>query len=64
MDGGQLGLGDAAVARKPRISLVSPAEGAPGWKVTVHGSGFTNVRSVRFGGVALRVSASSRSCDQ
>jgi surface antigen len=38
----------------PVIKSVSPAEGAPGWKVKLSGAGFVNVLAVRFGGVAAR----------
>jgi hypothetical protein len=38
----------------PKISSVSPGEGAPGWLVTVTGHNFTGVTRVTFGGVAAR----------
>lgn len=44
----------AAHAGRPRIAAVVPAQGAPGWPVTLSGSRLSHVTSVRFG----RLSAS------
>jgi surface antigen len=40
-----------ATAAAPRVSAVAPAEGAPGWTVTLRGRDFDHVTSVSFGGV-------------
>ena len=46
----------------PKISSVVPAQGAPGWPVTLAGHGFRHVTSVAFGGVgaSFTVASSSR----
>jgi outer membrane protein assembly factor BamB len=45
----------------PRIHSFSPRAGAAGTKVTITGSRFTSVRTVRFGGVAAAFKVRSRS---
>jgi len=54
--------GQRAVTRSPKISSMVPAEGAPGWPVTLTGSGFRHVTAVSFGGAAaaFKVTSSTR----
>jgi len=47
--------------RLPRVSSVLPAEGAPGWPVTLTGSGFRHVTSVAFNGVGASFTVTSSS---
>jgi len=48
-----------ASAAPPKISSVVPAAGAPGWLVTLAGSGFRHVTSVAFGGVSASATVRS-----
>jgi surface antigen len=43
----------------PRISAVTPAQGAPGWPVSLAGSRFRHVTSVRFDGVSATFTVTS-----
>jgi surface antigen len=58
---GRPGAGHAVSVLAPKISSVSPGEGAPGWLVTVAGHYFTGVTRVTFGGVAARFTIVSSS---
>lgn len=51
-----------AAARPPAVSSVVPAQGAPGWTVSLAGTGFQHVTAVSFGGAsaAFTVISSTR----
>src|SRR5690348_14889770 len=55
------GAGSAISVNLPKITSVSPSSGAPGWAVTITGSGFTGVTKVTFGGVAASFKVASAS---
>jgi surface antigen len=57
--GAQRHHGARRAAAGPRVSAVVPAEGAPGWPVSLTGRRFRNVTSVSFGGVSASFTVTS-----
>lgn len=49
----------SASTAPPRVSAVTPAQGAPGWPVSLAGSRFRHVTSVRFDGVSATFTVTS-----